>query len=106
MKHYRFIAAAALTALLVFPVDARADEPDLPPMPPRPPIGASGPPPPIASMLKWGDANPICAEWTNACIVCKRDDAGVGQCSTPGFACQPKEPVCSRELQNKPPAGN
>lgn len=48
------------------------------------------------SMQAFGDANPKCAEWSNACIICKRNEAGAAQCSTPGIACQPKAIACAR----------
>jgi hypothetical protein len=42
---------------------------------PRPPSAAS-----------YGDQNPICSEWTDGCIVCRRGEHGAA-CSTPGIAC-------------------
>jgi hypothetical protein len=42
---------------------------------PRPPSAAS-----------YGDQNPTCIEWTDACVVCRRDGHDIA-CSTPGIAC-------------------
>jgi hypothetical protein len=41
----------------------------------------------------WGTGHPECAEWTDACVVCRRDgDASL--CSTPGIACTASETIC------------
>ena len=83
---------------------ARADEPGMSPLLKLPAISAppgAAPTPPV-SVLGWGDANASCAEWTNGCIICKRDEAGSAACSTPGIACQPKAISCSRQVEKKP----
>lgn len=69
---------------------AGADEPN--PSPLKPPAEA-------VSIQAWGERNPGCAEWTNACAVCKRDDSGKAGCSTPGIACQPKAISCSQNVE-------
>ena len=48
-----------------------------------------------ASLQSFGAANLACKEWTDGCAVCRRDAAEVGQCSTPGIACQPTALVCT-----------
>jgi len=30
-----------------------------------------------------------CREWSDGCMVCRRDSAGTPACSTPGIACVP-----------------
>ena len=60
--------------------------------------GAGKPAAPAAdapTLAGFAVGNPDCAEWTNACQVCKRDAAGAPQCSTPGIACAPGPLVCS-----------
>ena len=47
-----------------------------------------------ASVMTFGRENPGCAEWTNACQICTRDDQNAPQCSTPGIACTPGAMVC------------
>ena len=74
----------AILFLLAAP--AWADEPSAPPAP--------KPEATPATVFSFGAANPLCAEWTNACQVCTRSSAGEMQCSTPGIACTPGPPVC------------
>lgn len=86
MAFRRFIPAVLIVLALAAP--AAADEPRTP---------ALRKPDPRSSMQAFGEADKACAEWTNACVICKRDAAGAGHCSTPGIACQPKEIVCTRK---------
>ena len=53
-------------------------------------------PTPDPTLAAFAAQNPACLEWTDACAICKRDDAGVGHCSTPGIACQPQALACSK----------
>ena len=80
----RFLIALAVLTLAA---NARADEQGAPKMPA---------PERAYSMPAYADADPKCKEWTNACSVCARNEAGAPQCSTPGPACLPKEIVCTR----------
>ena len=54
--------------------------------------GAQTPEP--RSMESYGADHLNCAEWSDGCTVCRRDDTGQGRCSTPGIACQPSQTVC------------
>jgi hypothetical protein len=45
---------------------------------------APAPKPPSAAAF--GDRDRTCAEWTDGCVVCRRDGPGPA-CSTPGIAC-------------------
>jgi hypothetical protein len=45
-----------------------------------------------ANLQSFAAAHPACAEWSDGCAVCKRDDAV--HCSTPGIACQPGQIAC------------
>jgi len=74
-------------AVLTLAASARADEQNAPKMPV---------PERAVSMPAYANADPKCLEWTNACSVCARNEAGATQCSTPGPVCQPKEIVCTR----------
>jgi hypothetical protein len=56
----------------------------------RLPAAATGP----ATVFTFGQENADCAEWTNACQICTRDDHDAPQCSTPGIACTPGAMVC------------
>ncbi len=47
-----------------------------------------------ATVFSYGKENADCAEWTNSCQVCTRDDQGAPQCSTPGIACTPGAMAC------------
>lgn len=60
------------------------------PGPGRMPKPALGP----MNVISYGQENPDCSEWTNACQICARDDKGAPQCSTPGIACTPGAMVC------------
>jgi hypothetical protein len=46
----------------------------------------AAPAPRAPSAASYGDQNPTCIEWTDACVVCRRDGHGIA-CSTPGIAC-------------------
>lgn len=46
------------------------------------------------NVMTYGKENSDCAEWTNSCQVCTRDDQDAPQCSTPGIACTPGAMVC------------
>jgi hypothetical protein len=46
------------------------------------------------TLESFGAKNPACAEWSDGCVICRRDAAGVARCSTPGIACQPKDVAC------------
>ena len=72
--------------------NAQADAPNAPAMPPP----ESSP----ATVYTYGAENRDCLEWTNACQTCKRNDAGVPACSTPGIACTPGAMVC-RQMKPK-----
>ena len=50
----------------------------------------------------WGGDHSNCAEWTNSCVICQRNEAGAAACSTPGIACQPRDIVCKRQIEKKP----
>lgn len=63
-----------------------ADEPNPSPLPPL--IKED------ISVQAWGERNPNCTEWTNACQICRRDADGKMNCSLPGIACQPSALVC------------
>ncbi len=91
MKRFTF-ALAALAAFAARP--ALADEPTMAPL--------LKPPAEITSVQAFGDANTACAEWSNGCAICKRDESGNFACSTPGIACQPKAAACSRQVEKKP----
>jgi hypothetical protein len=93
MMFKRFIFGCLLSSFLAT-AGANADEPNTPPL--RPPAAE------VTSVHIWGQANKSCAEWTNGCAVCARDEAGDFACSTPGIACQPKAVACSRQIQKKP----
>ena len=80
----RFFAAGAVFFMEL--TAARADSPKAEALPP--------PDREAVSVQAFGDRNPGCLEWTNACQVCKRDDQGKPQCSTAGIACQPAAPIC------------
>ena len=73
-----------LALLLVFALPALADEAPTPAPTQDPTLAA------------FAVQNPTCLEWTDACSVCKRDDAGAAHCSTPGIACQPQALACSK----------
>lgn len=44
---------------------------------------------PSVSVQGYGAQNASCSRWTNGCVLCARDGAGVTACSTPGIACEP-----------------
>ncbi len=73
-----------LALLLPFALPALADE------------TAKPAPSADSTIAAFATQNPACLEWTDACAICKRDDAGVGHCSTPGIACQPQALACSK----------
>ena len=79
---FRALALAVLLATPAFADDS--------------PTPAATPSPMDATMANFGAQRADCLEWTDACAVCKRDDAGAANCSTPGIACQPKPIVCSK----------
>ena len=111
MKQNRFTwarftwAVVCAAALFMLAGPARADEPKASPL--RAPLPLSEPVSPPAkpagvSVLSWGADNALCAEWTNSCVVCQRNEVGVSACSTPGIACQPKDIICRRQIAKKP----
>ena len=105
MRNNRFTRAIlCAAALLILAAPAGADEAQ--PSPLRAPLPLSEPAPPgkpaAISVQGWGADNANCAEWTNSCVVCQRNEAGVAACSTPGIACQPKDVVCRRQVEKKP----
>ena len=59
----------------------------------------SAPTPPTEEEIvqAWGKTHPDCAEWTDACLVCRRDGE-IFACSTPGPACLPEPVVCRAPL--------
>ena len=60
----------------------------------------SGPEAETIAVQAFGVAHPDCAEWSDACVVCRRADPAPA-CSTPGIACLPEPTVCRRS-QEKP----
>ena len=46
----------------------------------------AAPAPTLPSAAAFGDRDKSCAEWSDGCIVCRRDGHGTA-CSTPGIAC-------------------
>lgn len=84
-----------LALALIAPAAAFADI-----APPRPTPPAPAPPPAPAKprpVQVFGEGNPNCAEWTDGCIVCKRQDDRTVACSMVGVACLPAEPACTRK---------
>jgi len=74
---------------------AQADAPKATPMPP--------PEAPRQTIYSFAGENPDCAEWTNACQTCTRDDKGAPVCSTPGIACTPGQIVCRAQKPKTAP---
>ena len=93
MHMLRFSAMAAILLGGAY-FTAQADSPRAGSLP-KP---AAGP----ATMATFARENPDCAEWTNACQVCTRDDKDAPQCSTQGIACTPGAMVCSVKKVVKP----
>jgi hypothetical protein len=63
-------------------------------------VDATTPPSPTPeeiSLQGFATATPRCAEWSDGCAVCTRDN-GAARCSTPGIACQAGPIVCRREV--------
>ena len=54
-----------------------------------------------ASMHGYGDIDKTCQEWTDACITCRRSDAGEPVCPNIGIACQPKAISCTKRAEEK-----
>ena len=79
----RIVAPLAL-GLLAFGCGARADSFKAPPVHQGPAV----------SIQAYGKQNPECLNWTNGCVLCATDPAGLSQCSTPGIACQPRGLTC------------
>jgi hypothetical protein len=78
----RLIVALALLA----PVAVYAETPE-----------ASVSPPPPAQQRPaqaFGSENPTCLQWTDGCIVCKRQSEGDPACSMVGATCLPAQPAC------------
>ena len=46
-----------------------------------------------AVVQAWGGAHADCAEWSDACVVCRRDGEKAA-CSTPVIACTPQPTAC------------
>ena len=53
------------------------------------------PPPEQATLRGYGAEHLQCSEWGDGCAVCRRDEAGVTQCSLPGIACQAAPMSCA-----------
>ena len=54
-----------------------------------------------ASMHGYGDTDRTCQEWTDACITCRRSDAGEPLCPNIGIVCQPKAITCVKRTEEK-----
>jgi len=74
-------------ALLAFVSPAGAD--DIPTLSPASPEEIS--------LQGYAIATPRCAEWSDGCAICARENSAA-RCSTPGIACQPGPIVCRREV--------
>ncbi|MGE3245902.1 MAG: hypothetical protein AB7F96_05935 [Beijerinckiaceae bacterium] len=96
-RHLFRLALAILIAAA--PVAALAQEPPAPASP-EATKGAA----PVPTMERYGVENPQCAEWSNSCQICRRDEKGVVHCSTPGIACQPQAIVCVPRKPDAAPA--
>jgi hypothetical protein len=83
---------------------AATSVPQTTPAAPAPATTPAAPVPEGEAMHSFGNANPDCLEWTDACQVCLRDQDGVQQCSTPGIACTPSVPVVCRVKKRVRPA--
>lgn len=73
-----FMAGAALTD------GARAEAPEAQ-------IPASEKP-----TITFGADKADCLEWSDGCVTCRKQADGEAACSTPGIACLPTEPSCTR----------
>jgi hypothetical protein len=58
---------------------------------------------PQASIFSYGEANPGCQSWTNACQACSRGENGAPLCSNIGIACQPQAVTCTARRPDQPP---
>jgi hypothetical protein len=79
-------ALAAFLCLLACPASAQAPAPT--PAPTVPEKAAK----PVSA---FGDDKPDCLQWTDGCIICKRQADGAVACSTAGAACVQTEPACA-----------
>jgi hypothetical protein len=51
------------------------------------------------SIQGYGDRDKACAEWTDGCRTCRRDEAGEPLCSNIGPTCQPAAITCTRKVE-------
>jgi hypothetical protein len=51
------------------------------------------------SIQGYGDHDKSCAEWTDGCRTCRRDEAGEPVCSNIGPSCQPAAITCMRKVE-------
>ncbi len=79
-----FVAILALS----LPAVALAQAPQTTPQAPAPA--------PSKHVMAFGADNPKCLEWTDDCVVCKRQPDDDFACSTPGTACVAVDPRCSK----------
>ncbi len=63
------------------------------------PVRAKAPQPPKA-VAAFADDKPNCLEWTDGCIVCKKQPDNSAGCSMVGIACIPVEPICTKTKTN------
>ena len=89
------VARIALSAAMLASLSSAATALDSTPASSPPEPAASATPDPTLSA--YASQNPNCREWSDACAVCTRDEAGRPRCSLPGIACLPKPIVCSKE---------
>ncbi len=90
MNHRKASAGFGLFALFLLAPFALSRAQDAPA--PAPPLSNES-----LSLQGFAAQNPLCDEWSDACVVCKRDEKDTPRCSTPGIACQPGPIVCRRE---------
>jgi hypothetical protein len=93
---------SVLLASILVMLAGLAQATDLPKPPdlaaPAPDSHTSEPP----SLHAFGDREPGCEEWTDACRTCTRTADGSHNCSNIGPACQPKEVQCARRKAEAP----
>ena len=88
------------TMLLMLACLAQATDLPKPPDLPAPASDTHASEPP--SLHAFGDREPTCEEWTDACRTCARTADGSHSCSNIGTACQPKEVQCARRKAELP----
>lgn len=93
-----FIVMSTIAGTALAQAPAPSPAPELRWLPPLEIQPQETPTPSGENTAAYGAAHPDCLEWSDGCVICKKQPDAEASCSTAGAACAAVEPSCSKTV--------